>query len=199
LCDERGEIVDGDQILAVLARRLLRDGRLPGGAVVATVMSNVGLERSLAEAGARLVRVAVGDRHVVERMRQDRIGLGGEQSGHIIVLEHATTGDGIVSALAMLGVMVREQRLLSELAGCMTRFPQVLKNLPVRERRDLSELGEVSALIADIEGRLGDSGRVLVRYSGTELLARVMVEGPDTVEIDAWADEIVAALRKAVG
>jgi phosphoglucosamine mutase len=199
LCDERGEIVDGDQILAVLARRMMRDGRLPGNSVVATVMSNVGLERSLSEVGAKLVRVNVGDRYVVERMRQDRFALGGEQSGHIIVLDHATTGDGIVSGLAMLGVMVREQKLLSELAACMTRFPQVLKNVPVRERRPMSELADVSAVIEHVESRLGDSGRVLVRYSGTELLARVMVEGPDTTEIDAFADEIADALRRAVG
>jgi phosphoglucosamine mutase len=199
LCDERGEIVDGDQILAVLARRMMRDGRLPGNSVVATVMSNVGLERSLGEVGAKLVRVNVGDRYVVERMRQDRFALGGEQSGHIIVLDHATTGDGIVSGLAMLGVMVREQKLLSELAACMTRFPQVLKNVPVRERRPMSELADVSAVIEHVESRLGDSGRVLVRYSGTELLARVMVEGPDTTEIDAFADEIADALRRAVG
>ena len=199
LCDERGEIVDGDQILALLARRMMRDGRLAKSSVVATVMSNVGLERSLAEVGASLIRVGVGDRNVVERMRQDGLGLGGEQSGHIIILDHATTGDGIVSSLAVLGVMVREQKLLSELAACMTRFPQVLKNLPVRERRDLSELADVRAVIEHVESRLGDSGRVLVRYSGTELLVRVMVEGPDTTEIGTFADEIADALRLAVG
>jgi phosphoglucosamine mutase len=199
LCDERGEIVDGDQILAILARRMLRDGRLPGSTVVATVMSNVGLDRSLAAVGARLVRVGVGDRHVVERMRQDRLSLGGEQSGHIIVMDHATTGDGIVTALAVLGVMVREQKLLSELAACMTRFPQVLVNLPVRERRALDELSDVQRVIAGVEARLGDAGRVLVRYSGTELLVRVMVEGEDETEITAYADEITAALRHAVG
>jgi phosphoglucosamine mutase len=199
LCDERGEIVDGDQILAILARRMLRDGRLPGSTVVSTVMSNVGLDRSLAAVGARLVRVGVGDRYVVERMRQDRFALGGEQSGHIIVMDHATTGDGIVTALAVLGVMVREQKLLSELAACMTRFPQVLQNLPVRERRALSELPDVQRVITDVEGRLGDAGRVLVRYSGTELLVRVMVEGEDETEIRAYADEIAAALRRAVG
>ena len=199
LCDERGEIIDGDQIIAILARRMLQAGRLPGGAVVATVMSNVGLERSLTEVGARLVRVGVGDRHVVERMRRDGIALGGEQSGHIIVLDHATTGDGIISALAILGVMVREQKLLGELAGCMTRFPQVLKNVPVRERRELADLADVSALIEHVEALLGDSGRVLVRYSGTELLARVMVEGPDATEIEGHAEEIADALRRAVG
>jgi phosphoglucosamine mutase len=199
LCDERGEVVDGDQILAILARRMLRDGRLPGATVVATVMSNVGLDQSLGAVGARLVRVGVGDRHVVERMRQDRFALGGEQSGHIIVMDHATTGDGIVTALSVLGVMVREQKLLSELAACMTRFPQVLQNLPVRERRALSELPEVERVIRDVEARLGREGRVLVRYSGTELLVRVMVEGPDESEIKSCADEIVAALRHAVG
>lgn len=199
LCDERGEIVDGDQILALLARRMHRDGRLPKSAAVATVMSNVGLERSLAEVGVKLVRVGVGDRYVVERMRSDGLALGGEQSGHIIILDHATTGDGIVSSLAVLGVMVREQKLLSELAACMTRFPQVLKNVQVRERREIAELADVRRVIEDVESKLGDSGRVLVRYSGTELLARVMVEGPETSEIEGYADEIAGALRRAVG
>ena len=199
LCDENGEIVDGDQVLALLGRRMKQHGHLPGDTVVATVMSNVGLERALAEVGVRLERVGVGDRYVVERLRSGGFALGGEQSGHVVMMDHATTGDGLVTSLSVLGVMVREQRPLSELAACMTRYPQVLKSVSVRERRDLSTLPEVMRLVVDVERRLGDSGRVLVRYSGTELLARVMVEGKDEIEIRGHVDEIAAALAKAVG
>jgi phosphoglucosamine mutase len=203
LCDENGEVVDGDQILAVLARHLKREGRLSGDRVVATVMSNVGLERSLAEVGVSLDRAGVGDRYVVERMRASGAILGGEQSGHVILSTHATTGDGIVTALSVLTVMVATGRSLSALAECMTRYPQVLRNVRVREKRDLSTLPTVSAAVRDAEASLHGHGRVLLRYSGTEALARVMVEGPDAATIDiaalAIADALVADLGSAEG
>jgi phosphoglucosamine mutase len=199
LCDERGEIVDGDQILAVLARDLKAQDKLPGDRVVATVMSNVGLERSLDEVGVQLDRVGVGDRYVVERMRASGAALGGEQSGHVILSSHATTGDGIVTALAVLGIMVRRQRPLSALASCMTRYPQVLRNVRVREKRELAAMPEVSAVVDRVESELGPAGRVLLRYSGTELLARVMVEGPDEAQIAAAALEIADTLLTALG
>ncbi len=203
LCDENGRVVDGDQILAILARHLKREGRLPGDRVVATVMSNVGLERSLAEVGVSLDRAGVGDRYVVERMRASGAILGGEQSGHVILSTHATTGDGIVTALSVLNVMVATGRSLSALAACMTRYPQVLRNVRVREKRDLSTLPTVSAAVRDAEASLHGHGRVLLRYSGTEALARVMVEGPDAATIDiaalAIADALVADLGSAEG
>jgi phosphoglucosamine mutase len=162
-------------------------------------MSNVGLERSLAEVGVQLDRVGVGDRYVVERMRASGAALGGEQSGHVILSSHATTGDGIVTALAVLGIMVRRQRPLSALASCMTRYPQVLRNVRVREKRELAAMPEVSAVVDRVESELGPAGRVLLRYSGTELLARVMVEGPDEAQIAAAALEIADTLLTALG
>ncbi|MEZ4472142.1 MAG: phosphoglucosamine mutase [bacterium] len=199
LADEHGTVVDGDQVLAILGRHLHSTGRLAGGTVVATVMSNLGLDRALRDVGGRVVRVGVGDRYVVERMRADGLNLGGEQSGHVILLEHGTTGDGLVTALAVLGIMVRTGLPLSELAACMPRYPQVLENVEVRTRTPLAELPTVQAAIERAEARLADDGRVLVRYSGTQLLARVMVEGPEQGLIAQLAAEIGDALRSTVG
>ncbi len=199
LIDEEGRVVDGDQVLALLGRRLIAKGELAGDTVVATVMSNLGLDRALREVGGRVVRVAVGDRYVVERMRADGLDLGGEQSGHVIWREHATTGDGLVTALAVLGVMIEQGASLGELAGCMTRFPQVLENVAVSRKPPLDELDEVQTVIAAVAAELGADGRVLVRYSGTQNLARVMVEGPEQGHIDAAAGRIADALRAAIG
>jgi phosphoglucosamine mutase len=189
----------GDQILALIARRMIHAGTLARNTLVATVMSNLGLERSLAEVGGQVVRVAVGDRYVVEHMRREGLNFGGEQSGHVIRMDHSTTGDGLVTALTVLAVMAREQRPLSELAACMTRYPQVLLNVPVQRKMPLDELPGVQRAIADVQQRLGNDGRVLVRYSGTELLARVMVEGPDDGLIRAHADRICEALKGELG
>jgi phosphoglucosamine mutase len=195
--DEQGEVVDGDVIMALCATRMLARGQLKHRTVVATVMSNLGLERALAQRGARLLRTQVGDRYVVEEMRRGDYNFGGEQSGHLVFLDHMTTGDGIVAALAVLALLVEEDKPLSELTTVMTRYPQVLVNVRVRAKRPIEELAPVRRLIQRVEGLLGQQGRVLVRYSGTELKARVMVEGPDADVIRGYADEIAHELIQA--
>jgi phosphoglucosamine mutase len=166
--------------------------------VVATVMSNLGLERALAERSGTLLRAPVGDRYVVETMREKGFIFGGEQSGHIVFLEEATTGDGLLAALQVLSVMVQEERPLSELAAIMTRYPQVLINFKVAKKTPVVELPGVQAAIRWVEDALGQDGRVLVRYSGTESKARVMIEGTDENTIRAHAEEIVAIMQKAL-
>jgi phosphoglucosamine mutase len=196
LADERGEVVDGDQIMAILGTRLMARGKLPGNTVVATVMSNLGLERALATMNARLLRTAVGDRYVVEAMREGGYSFGGEQSGHIVFLQEATTGDGLLAALQVLSIMVQEERPLSELARLMTRFPQVLLNFTVDRKVPIDQLPVVETAIAKVEASLGDEGRVLVRYSGTEPKARVMIEGTDEKTIRAYAEDIAECMRR---
>jgi phosphoglucosamine mutase len=197
LCDEHGSVVDGDAVMALCATRMLRSGTLAKQTLVATVMSNIGLERALRPLGGRLVRTQVGDRYVVEEMRRGGYNLGGEQSGHIVFHDHATTGDGIIAALRVLAIMAREGKPLSELAHVMTRTPQVLVNTAVERKVPIDELADVQRVIAQVERELGDDGRVLVRYSGTESKARVMIEGVDEARIKAWADEIASALARA--
>jgi phosphoglucosamine mutase len=197
LADETGTVVDGDQVMAILGTRMLAQDALPGRTLVATVMSNLGLERALAAKGGTLMRTAVGDRYVVEAMRAGGFMLGGEQSGHIIFLDHATTGDGMVAALRVLAVVVAEGRPLSELArDAMVRYPQVLLNFPVDRKRPIEDMPVVQQCIARVEGDLGAEGRVVVRYSGTESKARVMIEGTDLGRIRAQADEIAQAMKK---
>jgi phosphoglucosamine mutase len=199
LADEKGQIVDGDQVMALLGTRMLADDKLPERTVVATVMSNLGLERALAGHGGKLMRTAVGDRYVVEAMREGGLVLGGEQSGHIIFLDHATTGDGTVAALRVLAVMIAEGRPLSELIGAaMVRYPQVLLNFAVARKRPLDELPEVCRTIKHVETLLGTEGRVVVRYSGTEAKARVMIEGTDEASIRAHAQDIARAITQAL-
>jgi len=200
LCvDERGALADGDQILAMCALDMLAEGRLPDRTVVATVMSNAGLDVAMRQVGIRVVRTPVGDRPVLEEMLRGGYALGGEQSGHVIFTEHNTTGDGIVTALQVLAAMLRAGKPLSELAACMPRFPQVLENVRVRRKEDLEGLPKVQAQIREAERALAGVGRVLVRYSGTEPVARVMVEGPDEATIGYWAGEIAATIRDALG
>ncbi len=196
LTDERGEICDGDHILSILGTRLIDSHLLPGNTVVATVMSNLGLERSLARKNGKLLRTAVGDRYVVEAMRQGGYVFGGEQSGHIVFLREATTGDGLLAALQVLSVMTQEGRGLADLAQQMTRYPQVLVNFKVGRKVPITSLPGVQGAIAKIEHALGAEGRVLVRYSGTEPKARVMIEGADEATIRAYADEIAECMRK---
>jgi phosphoglucosamine mutase len=194
--DEKGVIVDGDAVMALCGTRLSRAGRLAKGTVVATVMSNMGLERALASAGAKLRRTAVGDRYVMEEMRKDGLTFGGEQSGHLIFAEHATTGDGVVAALQVLAIMLREERPLSELALGMERVPQVLESVKLPARRPLEQMLELSSRIAAAEAELGQNGRVLVRWSGTEPKLRLMLEGPDPVALKTMVSEMTeAALR----
>jgi phosphoglucosamine mutase len=199
ICDEHGDEVDGDTIMAMCARRMIERGELKHKTLVTTVMSNIGLERSLHELGGRIERVQVGDRYVVESMRQNGYNFGGEQSGHLVFLDHMTTGDGVLGALQVLAVMLESGKPLSELRRVMTRYPQVLVNLKVHEKKPLGELPTVTSLIAKVEKMLGGDGRVLVRYSGTEAKVRVMVEGPDEAVIRGYADEIARALEEACG
>jgi phosphoglucosamine mutase len=197
--DEQGTLVDGDQILAMCALDLAAAGCLPSKTVVATVMSNAGLDVAMGQAGVSVVRTPVGDRHVLEEMLRCGYVLGGEQSGHIIFANHNTTGDGIVTALQVLALMLRAGKPLSELAACMPRFPQVLENVRVLRREDLRTLPRVQERIREAEAALVGAGRVLVRFSGTEPLVRVMVEGPDEAAIRRLAGEIAAAVREALG
>ncbi len=195
--DERGRIVNGDAIMALCARRLLSRGELRKSTLVATVMSNLGLERAMADMGGQLLRTAVGDRYVVEAMRQHDLNLGGEQSGHLVFLDHMTTGDGIIAALQVLAILLEENKPLSELASIMKQYPQVLLSVKVARRLPLAELATVQSLITRIESELGSDGRVLVRYSGTEPKARVMIEGPEASLIERYAQEIAEELVRA--
>ncbi len=199
LADERGRVVDGDAIMALVGRALLASRQLAKRTVVATVMSNMGLEAALEPMGGKVLRTAVGDRAVVEAMRRHGYNFGGEQSGHLIFLDHVTTGDGVAAALNVLAVMKREGKPLSELAACFRPFPQVLVNVPVREKRPLTGLPGVAAAVVAAEKALGREGRVLVRPSGTENKLRVLVEGPDRKRIQAHADRIAAEIRRALG
>ncbi len=197
--DEAGEIRDGDYILAICARHLAARGQLKGSLVVTTVMANLGLDRSLAEAGIRTVKTQVGDRFVLEEMRKVGANVGGEQSGHVIFLDRSTTGDGLISALQLLAVMKETGKSLRELARCLTKCPQVLVNVEIREKPPLGSIPGLDARIKEIEARLDGRGRVLVRYSGTEPLARVMLEGEDREEIEAMAKSLVPIIQRAIG
>jgi phosphoglucosamine mutase len=198
VADENGQVVAGDAIMAIVARDLLRRGHLQKETVVATVMSNVGLERSMGELGGAVVRTQVGDRYVVEEMRRGGFNFGGEQSGHLIFLDHVTTGDGVCAALNLLAVMKRSGQRLSRLAACFEPSPQVQINVAVKEKRPLETLDRVQAAIAAVEKALCGQGRVLVRFSGTENKARVLVEGPDDAVIRSHAERIAEALRHAL-
>ena len=198
LIDERGEVLDGDMLMALCARDLVERKLLKGGGVVATVMSNLGLEKALGELGLELIRTQVGDRYVVEAMREGGYNLGGEQSGHVVFLDHTTTGDGLMSALQVLGLMVRSGRRLSELTSGFQRFPQVMLNVPVDERVPLDSLPTMQQAIRDVESALAGRGRVLIRYSGTEPKARVMVEGEDEAQVSDFARQLADELKRAV-
>lgn len=193
--DERGEVVDGDEVLAICAKDMQEKAVLKGQTVVGTVMTNLGLDVALKGLGIRIVRTAVGDRYVVEEMLRSGYNLGGEQSGHLLFLDQNTTGDGCLTCLQLLAIMVEKGRRLGELKGVMTKFPQVLLNVEVKEKKDFSRLSRVSKRIAAVEKELGDRGRVLVRYSGTEPLARVMLEGEDEQRIREMAQGIANEIR----
>jgi phosphoglucosamine mutase len=199
LVDASGTIVDGDAVLLMCARHMKRLGELKGNAVVATVMSNIGLEVALRESGIDLVRCPVGDKYVMEEMIKGGLSLGGEQSGHIIFSDHLFTGDGMVTALSVLRVMADTGRELADLASELVTYPQVLLNVPVREKKDLQSVPPVATAMRRVEERLAGQGRLLVRYSGTEPLLRVMIEGKDQQEIQSWAAEIVQTVKEHLG
>jgi len=197
--DERGQLVDGDQILAALAIDLRDRARLRGDAVVATVMSNLGLRRALTQHGIKLVETPVGDRNVLDALADQGLSLGGEQSGHVICADLATTGDGTLTGLLLLDLMARSRRRLSALAGVMTRLPQVLRSVRVADRARVQADQRLQAEVRAVEADLGADGRVLVRPSGTEAVVRVMVEAPTTELAEATADRLAAAVEHADG
>ncbi|MCE5199847.1 MAG: phosphoglucosamine mutase [Armatimonadota bacterium] len=199
LSDENGNIVDGDRVMAIYALHCARNGGLPINTVVGTVMSNIGLEIALKKEKLKLVRTAVGDRYVSDEMRRSGAIVGGEKSGHIILSRHTTTGDGMITALQILTIMIQTGKRLSELAGEMTDFPQLLVNVKVAERDGWDEKPEIMAAIADAEQKLGDRGRVVVRPSGTEKLIRVMAEGQDQSEVECLVHGICDVVKKVMG
>lgn len=197
--DACGRIVDGDAVLLMCARHLKSIGRLKGNAIVATVMSNIGLEIALRESGIELVRCAVGDKYVMEEMIRRDLSIGGEQSGHIIFSDHLFTGDGIVTALSVLRVMAETGREFADLASELVTYPQVLLNVRVRQKSDLKNVPAIAGAMARVEAQLAGNGRLLVRYSGTEPLLRVMIEGQDQQEIQGWAAGIAAVVKEHLG
>jgi len=197
IVDETGRVADGDQIMGLMASRWAADGRLAGNALVATVMSNLGLERFLSGRGIGLERTAVGDRYVVERMRSGGFNLGGEQSGHIVMTDYSTTGDGLMAGLQFLAEMVRTGRKASELSDTFEPVPQLLKNVRFQAGQTPLEMDVVKAIIADAETRLAANGRLLIRKSGTEPLIRVMAECEDDGLLNTVVDDVVGVIEKA--
>jgi phosphoglucosamine mutase len=197
--DGSGHVVDGDAVLLMCAKQLQREGRLKGSAIVATIMSNIGLELALRPLGIDLVRCPVGDKYVMEEMLARDLSLGGEQSGHIIFSDYLFTGDGLCTALNVLRTIALTGQTLSELRRELVTYPQVLVNVRVREKAALESVPAIADVIARVEARAADQGRLVVRYSGTEPLLRVMLEGKDQDEIHAWANEIVDVVKRHLG
>jgi phosphoglucosamine mutase len=199
LSDEKGEIVDGDQIIGLCALQMAHEGLLQKKTVVTTPMSNIGLELTLREHGISMVRAQVGDRYVVDAMRKNGYNLGGEQSGHVIFLDQSTTGDGIVAALKVLEAMKRTGKPLSELKRAIKLYPQAREDVRVARREPFEDHEEIARTIAHAQAALKDRGRVFVRYSGTEPLARVMVEGEDSAQIKVLSKSIASSILKILG
>ena len=199
MVDEKGDLVDGDKVLAMCAIEFKRSGRLSHDTLVATVMSNFGLDIALKDAGIRVVRTQVGDRYVMEEMIKNNYNLGGEQSGHVIFLDYNTTGDGLITALQALTLMQKSGKRLSELASCMKTFPQKLVNIKVREKKPLDTLHDFNKVIRESEKKLEGRGRIVVRYSGTETLLRIMVEGETHEEIVQIIETVSDAVSKYIG
>ncbi len=199
LCDENGELVDGDEILAIASIDLLKSGQLRDNTLVATIMSNFGLDETLGSAGGKVLRAKVGDRYVIEEMVRRDLNLGGEQSGHMIFRDFSTTGDGIVSALQILRIMKSTGKPLSELKRCLKKYPQAQRNLRVKQKPPLEELPNVMKLVDEAEHELNGQGRVLLRYSGTEPKIRLLIEGRELAQIDRQANRIADAIQSAIG
>lgn len=199
MCDERGNLVDGDVILALAAEDRKQRGKLPGNALVATIMSNLALDRALGERGIDVVRTKVGDRYVIEAMRAGGLSLGGEPSGHLIFLDHGTTGDGVMGALQILAIMCRQEKPLSELARIFEPYPQVRVDIEVLKKCAFDEIPEIARAVTSFQGELGAEGRLVLRYSGTENIARVMVEGSDSKKINLMASDLAGLIRTHLG
>jgi len=200
LCDETGTLIDGDDIMAIAALDMLADKTLAGQTLVSTVMSNAGLEAAINAAGGRMIRTNVGDKNVIDEMLRHGYNFGGEQSGHLIFRDYASTGDGLVAALQILRIMKAKDTPLSQLARCWTRFPQLVTNVKVREKKPFDQLDGLSQLVAQAEKELAaQGGRLLLRYSGTEPKARLLVEGRDATTLKAWSEKICGVIRTQVG
>ena len=200
LCDETGTLIDGDDIMAIAALEMLAEGTLAGKTLVATVMSNAGLEAAITAAGGKMLRTNVGDKNVIDEMLRHKFNFGGEQSGHLIFRDFASTGDGLVAALQILRIMTAKQTPLSQLAKCWTRFPQLVTNVKVREKKPFAELPAVTQLVASAETELAaQGGRLLLRYSGTEPKVRLLVEGRDAAALKRWSEKICGAIQQQIG
>jgi phosphoglucosamine mutase len=200
LCDEKGNLIDGDDIMAIAALDMLAQKALAEKTLVATVMSNAGLEAAIKKAGGKMLRTAVGDKNVIDEMLKNGFNFGGEQSGHLIFRDFGTTGDGLVAALQILRIMKSKGQPLSKLAKCWTRFPQLVTNVKVREKIPFEQIDGVNKFVADAEKDLkAQGGRVLLRYSGTEPKARLLVEGRDGKVLESWSKKICGAIQKQIG
>ncbi len=200
LCDENGQEIDGDDIMAIATLEMLAEGTLAHRTLVSTVMSNAGLEAAITKAGGKMLRTPVGDKNVIDEMLRGGYNFGGEQSGHLIFKDYSSTGDGLVAALQILRIMKARKQPLSQLAKCWTRFPQVVSNLKVREKKPFEELNGVNVLVAEAEKHLkAQGGRLLLRYSGTEPKIRLLVEGSDEAALQHWSQKIMAALKQEIG
>jgi phosphoglucosamine mutase len=200
LCDEMGNLIDGDDILIIAALDMLAQGSLVDSTVVATVMSNAGLDAAIKAVGGKVVRTTVGDKNVIDEMLKRGFNLGGEQSGHLIFRDYSSTGDGLVAALQVLRIMKTKQCLLSHLSRCWTRYPQLVTNIRVREKKPFEQLDGVLQLVRDAEKDVeAEGGRVLLRYSGTEPKARLLIEGKDSETLQRWSSKISEAIKKQVG
>ncbi|MEP6663960.1 MAG: phosphoglucosamine mutase, partial [Verrucomicrobiota bacterium] len=200
LCDEKGTIIDGDDIMAVAGLEMLAQNTLANKTLVTTVMSNAGLDAVITAAGGKIVRTPVGDRNVIDEMLRNGFNFGGEQSGHLIFGDYGTTGDGLVAALQILRIMKSQGKPLSELVGCWTRYPQLVSNVRVREKKPFDELKGVLEAVAQAEAEVKpDGGRVLLRYSGTEPKARLLIEGRDAAVLERWSQKICGAIKEQVG
>ena len=200
LCDEHGALIDGDDIMAIAALEMLTQGTLAEKTLVSTIMSNAGLETTLKGMGGKVIRTDVGDRNVIDEMLRGGFNFGGEQSGHLIFRDHSTTGDGLVAALQMLRIMRSSGKPLSQLAKCWSRFPQIVTNVKVREKTPFAQLDGILKLVEQAEAEVKpDAGRVLLRYSGTEPKARLLIEGPKQAALEKWSTRICDALKRQVG
>ena len=200
LCDETGKMIDGDDIMAIAGLEMLTQGTLGDKTVVATVMSNAGLDAVINKAGGKVLRTAVGDKNVIDEMLRNGYNLGGEQSGHMIFRDYSSTGDGLVAALQLLRIMKAQDAPLSKLAQCWTRYPQLVTNVRVREKKPFEQLNGLNKLVAEAETELkAQGGRLLLRYSGTEPKARLLLEGRDKAVLESWSTKILSVIKKEVG